>query len=80
MAAITLKNIPENLYRQIKKSAKDNYRSINSEMLFRLRLSLEKRKVNVEKLISKLEKFNSDLRLEELTDDLLKIAKSEGRP
>lgn len=80
MAAITLKNIPDSLYRQIKKSAKDNFRSMNNEMLFRLKLALEAKSINPEKLISRIEKFQKRLVMKELTDELLSTAKNEGRP
>ena len=40
MTAFTLKNIPEDLYERIKRSAKKNRRSINSEILFRIEKSM----------------------------------------
>ncbi|MFC2129834.1 Arc family DNA-binding protein [Bacteroidota bacterium] len=79
MAAITLKNIPENLYKQIKKSAKDNYRSINNEILFHIKLAIERRRINQKSLISRIEKLQSKLKMPELTDDLLAEAKNKGR-
>ena len=44
MPAITLKNIPDELYVKIKKSAELNFRSINSEILFRLKTSIHQNK------------------------------------
>ncbi len=36
MSALNLKGIPEKLYSMIKKSARDNRRSLNNEAIFRL--------------------------------------------
>ncbi|MBC8183295.1 Arc family DNA-binding protein [candidate division KSB1 bacterium] len=47
MPAITLKNIPGDLYDQIKKSAHSNYRSINSEVLFLLKQSIEHKQIDL---------------------------------
>lgn len=80
MPAITLKNIPEGLYEEIKKNAKINYRSINSEILFRLRQSLSHKKIDPHRLISKIENIQSRLNLPDLTDEILAEAKREGRP
>lgn len=37
MATITVKNIPDELYAQLKKVAKANQRSINSEVIYAIR-------------------------------------------
>jgi len=54
MPAITIKNIPDNLYKQIKKSATQNYRSINGEVLYRLQNSLSEKQADPEELIKKI--------------------------
>jgi hypothetical protein len=41
MANLTIKNIPENLYQKLKKSAEVNRRSINAEVIFCLEHLLE---------------------------------------
>jgi len=80
MPAITLKNIPEDLYDQIKKNAKINYRSLNSEILYILNQSLGHKQIDPVILISKIEKLQAKLSLPKLSDDILFQAKNEGRP
>ena len=80
MPAITLKNIPADLYNQIKKSAQVNYRSLNSEILFLLKQSIGHKQIDSKTLISKIEKLQARLNLPKLSDDMLSKAKNEGRP
>ncbi len=80
MPAITIKNIPDNLYKQIKKSAAQNYRSINGEVLYRLQNSLTEKQVDPEELIKKIAEYRNKLKTPELTDEFLKMAKNQGRP
>jgi len=80
MPAITLKNIPTDLYEQIKRSAAINFRSINGEILHLLNKSLGIKKVDADEFLHKIKKIQSDLSLPNLTDDILEKAKNEGRP
>ena len=80
MPAITIKNIPDNLYKQIKKSAAQNYRSINGEVLYRLQNSLTEKQVDPEELIKKIAEYRNKLKTPELTDEFLEMAKNQGRP
>ena len=80
MPAITLKNIPEELYTKIKISAKINFRSINSEILFRLKSSISIKKPDVDYLLSQIHAINRNLQIPILNDKLIDKAKNEGRP
>lgn len=80
MPAITLKNIPENLYEEIKQSAIDNFRSINGEILFRLNYSLRAKKRNADDVLAEIEKMQSHIKIPPLTDEFINQAKNEGRP
>lgn len=80
MPAITIKNIPNELYEQIRKSASLNHRSINSEILYRLHHSLGHKPIDPELLLQRIEKLQKKIRLPRLTDELLDKAKTEGRP
>ena len=80
MPAITLKNIPEELYTKIKISAKINFRSINSEILFRLKSSISQKKPEVDYLLSQIHAINRNLQIPILNDKLIDKAKNEGRP
>jgi antitoxin FitA len=79
MPAITLKNIPEELYTKIKKSAEINFRSINSEILFRLKSSISQKKPEVDYLLSQIHALNQNLQIPILNDKLINSAKNEGR-
>ena len=79
MPAITLKNIPEDLYAKIKKSAEMNFRSINSEILFRLQSSISQQKPEVNNLLSQIHAINRRIKIPILDDALIDLAKNEGR-
>jgi antitoxin FitA len=80
MPAITLKNIPDELYDQIRKSARENYRSIVAEILFRLHTSLGQAPHDREALVQRLLTVRTQRALPPLTDKLLSEAKGKGRP
>ena len=79
MPAITVKNIPEDLYKRIKESATTHRRSINNEIIFRLKQALSSRKIDPEKLIARVEAMQESLQMQPLTEDFLKEAKNGGR-
>ena len=79
MPAITLKNIPDDLYIKIKKSAELNFRSINSEILFRLKSSIAQKKLEVDFLLSQIHDINRQIQISKLNDRLLDQSKNEGR-
>jgi len=79
MPAITLKNIPVDLYDEIKKNAEINFRSINGEILFRLKQSIGHKAINPKILISKIEKLQAKIKAPGLTDEILHEAKNLGR-
>ena len=80
MPAITLKNIPVELYEQIKKSAQINFRSLNSEILFLLKQSIGHKQIDPKVLISRIERLQTKLDLPKLSEELLVKAKNQGRP
>ena len=63
MATITLKNVPEDLYEQLKEAAARNRRSLNQEAIFRLAESKAEphRSRDVPQLIEKIRRFNAKL-------------------
>ncbi len=79
MPAITLKNIPDELYVKIKKSAEMNFRSINSEILFRLKSSIAQRKPDINYLLSQIHALNDQIQIPNLNDKLIDQAKNESR-
>jgi len=79
MPAITLKNIPDDLYAKIKESAEMNFRSINSEILFRLKSSISQQKPEAGMLLSQIHAINRKIKIPILTDNFIDKAKNEGR-
>lgn len=83
MASITIKDLPDELHRKLKEEAKKNERSLNGEVLFRLRLSTvlkqERDEKDVEALLASIDRVrNSDnVRYDA---ELHARALSEGRP
>jgi plasmid stability protein len=80
MAALTLKGIPDELYRKLKAAAERHRRSLNSEAIFRLERSLSLEREDPAEAIEELRRWHR--RLEDrprLTDAFLRKARNEGR-
>ena len=80
MPTLTIKNIPTELYERLKKSANEHRRSVNSEVIFCLERALRGRRVDPEAFLSRVEALQKQITLPQLTDDILREAKEEGRP
>ena len=80
MPSITLKNIPEKTYRQLKSAAKAHRRSINSEILTCVENSLQSSPIDPDVFLARIDALQRQRPLPRLTDKILKAAKSEDRP
>jgi len=80
MATLTIKNVPDELYAELTRTAKRHRRSINSEAIVQLETSLRKRDVDVEAELEEIRSNREKITGVWLTDDLLDRAKNEGRP
>ncbi|NOY84673.1 MAG: Arc family DNA-binding protein [Nitrospirae bacterium] len=80
MPTLTLKNIPDFLYLQLKEAAQAHRRSMNSEILYCVEQTLGTHKIDIPEYLE----FARDLREKTihhpLTDKLINDAKNEGRP
>ena len=79
MTNISLKNIPNSLYDKIKKQAKLNKRSINSEILYALDLVVSQGVKDCEEILVKARKSRASFKLAMSPADLLEIINT-GRP
>jgi len=82
MATLTIKNLPDELYATLTKTAKRNRRSINGEAIVRLEQGLQAAQPDLETTIARIRR-NREIMKEKgvwLTDELLDLAKNEGRP
>ena len=80
MPAITVKNIPDELYNLLKKSAKMNHRSINSEIIYCIEHRLKSHKKNIDDILASASRFREKTSEYKLTEKELNRAKTNGRP
>jgi antitoxin FitA len=80
MPTITLKNIPDELYLNLKQSAAANHRSMNREAIARLEHSLDTRERDPEAILERVRRLREKFRGPPITDAEMTKAKREGRP
>jgi plasmid stability protein len=80
MATITLKNIPDDLYKQLKETAKAHHRSINSELINCLEIVLKPQKVPVEQRLVRLRSVREQVQPNTVAHQEIRQAIKEGRP
>ena len=80
MATLTIKNMPDSLYQDLKQQALLNHRSLNSEAIVSLTLVVHNNNSFSQNILSKARavriKENTMIRL---TDEIINDAKQEGR-
>lgn len=79
MATLTLKNIPDDLYDQLRRSAAEARRSLNSEVLHRLETSLRPHRLDPEELLARARAVRRTPS-RPVTQEELRRARSTGRP
>jgi plasmid stability protein len=80
MATITVKNIPDDLYEQLKQIAKANQRSINSEVIYAIRRAVSLKPLDVETVLERARQTRELTADYVLTDEEITRMKNEGRP
>ena len=80
MPALTVKNIPNDLYERLKAAARVHRRSLNSEILYCVERTLVPYKIDVSSQLSVARKLREKTADYTLTDDSLDSAKNDGRP
>ncbi len=79
MPTITVKNIPPDLYAQLKQSAEAHHRSINSEIIACIEQAVSSRKIDPEAILVEARRLREKTSEYQITDDEFTKAKSEGR-
>ncbi len=83
MTDLSIKNIPPGLHHRLKKSAKQNHRSLNREAIYRMELGLhaipQRTPAEVERILSRARKLRRRMKGVWLTTDEIIAAKNEGR-
>ena len=83
MPTLTLKGLPDNVYRALKERAAANRRSLNSEVLTCLEQAVGSAPLSPEERIARIGAWRAHLEargLPPLTEDVITAAKNEGRP
>ena len=80
MPALTIKNIPIELYNELKYVAAQHHRSINSEVIVRLEHTLFPNKISPEDQLSNIQKIRSSIANNAITAEDIDKAIDEGRP
>ncbi len=80
MPALTVKNIPDDLYSQLKKAAQAHRRSLNSEILYCVEKSLGIHKIDISEHLAVAKALREKTAAHPLTNDEIDAAKHEGRP
>lgn len=78
-AAVTLKNVPAELYAELKASAARNRRSLNQEAIAWLERSAPRNQRDPRTILEELRGWRDSRDLPYLTDDFIDRAKREGR-
>jgi antitoxin FitA len=80
MASITLKNIPADLHRELKKRAEEHHRSLNREIIAALKSAISKtHHVDVQALIREARAARAKFS-RQISDAEIKAWKRAGRP
>ncbi len=80
MPALTIKNIPDDLYARLKEAAQAHHRSLNSEILYCVERTLGSHKIDVSEHLTVARALRAKTASNPLTDDELNAAKNKGRP
>ena len=80
MSRIVLAGVPERLHREIQQAAARNHRSVSTEILVRLEESFGHRSVHVEELLERIRRRRQSMGALDLSDEVLRQGKNEGRP
>lgn len=80
LATLTIKNVPDDLYDELKRTAEAHRRSINSEVLVCLERALQGPRIDVDEFLAGVRKLRRKTKHVPLTDSLLIRARNEGRP
>ena len=79
MKNLTLKNVPDPLYRRLKQIAARNRRSLNSEVIHQLELAIGASPTDTEAMLARARAVRERAEVPYLTDDALRAARDEGR-
>jgi plasmid stability protein len=80
MATITLKNIPDDLYKQLKATAQIHHRSINSELINCLELVFRPQRLNPSEHLARIRSIRPQISTDSVSVEEIRQAIEQGRP
>jgi antitoxin FitA len=80
MASLTIKKLPDRLYRVLKQSARTHHRSINREVIDGLEKTFGGAQIDPDSFLASIKTMRERLRVPKLTENMLRKAKETGRP
>ena len=80
MPALTIKNIPDDLYYELKHVAEQHHRSINSEVIICLKNNLFPKRVTPENRLNGIQSLRVQITPNIITSEDIDSAIDEGRP
>jgi hypothetical protein len=80
MPTITVKNIPEDVYQQLKQVARANRRSINSEVIVCIERAVGIRRLDPETTLARARRLRERTAGYRIADTEFSVAKRDGRP
>ncbi len=80
MATVTVKNIPDDLYKRLKAVAQTNRRSINSEIIVCIENAVAHRRIDPNEVLENARRLRQLTAQHLITDNEFNQAKAEGRP
>lgn len=80
MPALTIKNIPEDLYEKLKISSKANRRSLNSEFIYSLEKLFNPKKIEYNERIRRAREIRPHIKKDLITPEHIIETIRKGRP
>ena len=79
MATVTFKNIPDDLYEQLKQAANAHHRSVNSELIHCLEKTYKPTRLSAAEIAAKAGELRNQVAARRLDIDEINAAKNQGR-
>jgi len=79
MAALTIRNIPDDLYQDLKEHAAKHQRSLNKEVVMMLERTMGRKNADAMEWLKDVDALRDSLNITPLTDKMINQAKNEGR-
>ncbi len=80
MPALTIKNIPTELYNELKHVAEQHHRSINSEVIVCLKEALLPKKISAQDRLASIQALRSQIEPATIATQDIEQAINDGRP